>query len=79
VETLFVLLTTSLFLNLMLFRWGIRERSARKMWQQEASALQHALRHPNHPLPFHLRSANAGIWLVGGLIFFFCLLAVLSL
>lgn len=78
VETLFLLLTTSLMLNVLLFRWGARERGERRKWQQEASALQHALRHPRDPLPLHLRGANLGFWLVGGLIFFLSLLAILS-
>ena len=72
-DVLFVILTFSILINLLLFRWGIREHRSRRQWQQEAVVLQRALRHDKTDIPF--RIWGLGLWILAG---FLLVMVVLS-
>ncbi len=52
-ETIILLLTFSLLLNLLLFRWGWSERRDRRVWQQEATVLRARFARPRRGHPDH--------------------------
>lgn len=70
-------LVISILTNLLLFRWAVNERTNRRQWQQEAIALQHALRRKESPNA--LPGAGWGLWLAAGLLVAIGFLAILQL
>jgi hypothetical protein len=77
-ETIILLLTFSLLLNLLLFRWGWSERRDRRVWQQEATVLQRALRDHAGDTRITGKGSLAPLFVLGGLLLTFTLMALFN-
>ncbi len=78
-ETIFLLLVFSLFLNLLLFRWGWNERRDRRVWQQEATVLQRALRDHAGDTRLIGKGSLAPLLVLGGMLVTFTLMMMFNL
>jgi hypothetical protein len=78
-ETLFLLLVLSLLLNLFLIRWGWSERRDRRVWQQEATVLQRALRDHTTGSGIIEKGSIAPLLVLGGMLVTFTLLVLFSI
>ena len=77
-ETLFLLLVLSLLLNLFLVRWGWGERRDRRVWQQEATVLQRALRDHTRDRGIAGKGSLAPLLVLGGMLVTFTLMVLFS-
>jgi uncharacterized membrane protein len=62
-------LVLSILLNVITLRWAFREYLHRRHWQEEATALQHALRSFNQDDREPYSASAVLAWLVTGLFF----------
>ncbi len=75
-DALFVILTLSVLINILLLRWGVYEHRSRRQWQQEAIILQRALRDGN--LSARAPVWGMGFWMLLGFVLIVGLIAALA-